>query len=335
MDSYGVLIVDDSAFMRKSVSLMIENHPKFHLVGFARNGLEAIKKNIELCPDVLIMDVEMPEMDGIEAVRTIMSSSPVPIMMLSSKTSENADETIDALKAGAVDFFSKDSLSSEENERQFLYQLSIVAKTSVKKKMSVSSAVKNSCKKSISFVLIGCSTGGPSALNHIIPRFKEDFPVPVVVVQHMPVGFTKSLAEKFDQSSLLRVKEAERGDELLAGSIYIAPAGYQTTIQEVGGKHYLNISKDYSDTLYKPSVDVTILSASKIFKDKMCVAILTGMGEDGKTGCKQVREDGGYVIAESEETCVVYGMPKAVVDANLANEVVPIQLVYDQILNLF
>lgn len=335
MRIYKVLIVDDSAFMRKSISMIIESDDAFEIVGVARNGQEALEKIAELKPDVVTMDVEMPIMDGLTCVKEIMTHVPTPIMMLSSHTKEGDAVTIEALQNGAVDFFYKNELlDNEELEGEFLRKLKIVSTTFVYKKTSESkpSQPLSKVKKNINLVIIGSSTGGPSALTKIITELPKDFPVPIVIVQHMPDGFTKPLAERFDVICELPVKEVERGDELKNGHVYIAPAGYQTTIQKRSGTYYLNVSKDYSaERLYKPSVDVTVLSAVEYFKEDLLVTILTGMGEDGKEGCKEVKKNNGYIIAETEETAVVYGMPKSVIDAGYADEQSPIYQMYDRI----
>lgn len=334
MKTTKVLIVDDSAFMRKSISLIVETDPSFEIVGFARNGQEALEKAKELAPDVITMDVEMPVMDGLTCVKEMMIHNPLPILMLSSLTKEGNETTIEALQNGAVDFFYKDQLLEDENlQEAFLRKLKATSNTYVYKK----EAEKNTIlvtpvhKKDLSLLIIGSSTGGPSALNKIIMALPKDFPLPILIVQHMPDGFTKALAERFNVLCELPVKEVERGDELKNGHVYIAPAGYQTTIQKRNDAYYLNVSKDYSDRLYKPSVDVTILSATEYFQEDLLVTILTGMGEDGKDGCAVVHKNNGYIIAESEETAVVYGMPKSVIDAGYANEQSPIYQVYERI----
>lgn len=345
MNKYKVLIVDDSPFMRKSISMIIESNPLFEVVAMARNGFDALEKLKEYKPDVITMDVEMPEMDGIECVKHIMKINPLPILMLSSLTQDGGSrETIEALQSGAVDFFYKDDLlSNEEKGQELISKLSMVANVKISKinthaniELEIGNAIYESRKDKMELFMIGSSTGGPSALNHIIEALPSDFPVPVVIIQHMPDGFTKLLAEKFDTMCNLHVKEVERGDILEKGTVYIAPAGYQTTIQKNGSKFYLNVSKDYdSEQLYKPSVDVTIASACDYFRDRMAVAILTGMGEDGKKACEIVKKNGGYIVAESEETAVVYGMPKAVIEAGYADEVAPIHNIYRKINKIF
>lgn len=338
MKIYSVLIVDDSAFMRKTISLLLEKDPAFQVVGVARNGVEALQKVEELKPDVITMDVEMPQMDGITCVKHIMEKFPTPILMLSSFTQEGSDSTVEALQSGAVDFYYKDRLLEDDRfEQELLQKLKFVSMTTLKpKSLSISRPIfmqpTPSKSHHVNLLIIGSSTGGPSALTNIITALPKDFPVPVLIVQHMPTGFTKSLAERFNGICQLPVKEVERGDRLQKGHVYIAPAGYQTTFQERDGDYFLNVSKDYSeDSLYKPSVDVSILSACEFFKEDLVVTILTGMGEDGKEGCETVRTQGGYIFAESEQTTVVYGMPKAVIDAGLADEIVPIHQMYDRI----
>lgn len=335
MKTYKVLVVDDSAFMRKSLSMIIDKETTLEVVGMARNGVEALEKIKECQPDVITMDVEMPYMDGLTCVKEIMSTTPIPILMVSTHTTEGNQTTVEALSYGAVDFFHKEDLLEDETiQTHFIYKLKMVASTFVYKKDHSFPAVSASFAsptKSISLVIIGSSTGGPSALSKIIEALPSDFPVPIVIVQHMPDGFTKPLADRFNEICNLHVQEVERGDLLEKGHVYIAPAGYQTTVQERNGSYYLNVSKDYSsEQLYKPSVDVTVLSACRYFKEDLLVTILTGMGEDGTEGCKAVKQNNGYILAESEETAVVYGMPKSVIEAGYANEQAPIYQMFDR-----
>ncbi|EGD52003.1 response regulator receiver modulated CheB methylesterase [Thermoanaerobacter ethanolicus JW 200] len=348
MKKYGVLVVDDSSFMRKYISLIIEKDPQFSVIGIARNGVDAIEKIQRLKPDIVTMDVEMPEMDGITALKEIMKTNPVPIVMLSNYTEEGAETTIKALELGAVDFFLKSELTKEdakeETATEFLNKLKAIAENAkipfkeikiptenIIKSLENKITVRNNL---VDLVIIGCSTGGPIALQSILPFFPNDIRVPIIVLQHMPPGFTKSLAERFDAMCNLHVKEAEDGEILEAGNIYIAPAGFQTLLyKNIDGKITLKI-EDYHDDkiLYKPSVDITLSSAAPIYKDRLLAVILTGMGNDGLEGCKAVKKYNGRVIVEAEESCVVYGMPKAVFEAGLADIQVPLSGIYQQIM---
>ncbi|MBO8159879.1 chemotaxis response regulator protein-glutamate methylesterase [Thermosyntropha sp.] len=348
MQRYGVLVVDDSSFMRKSISLIIEKDPQLFVAGIARDGSEAIEKVQRLKPDIVTMDVEMPEMDGITALGKIMETYPVPVVMLSSYTEEGAEVTIRALEMGAVDFFLKSELFEQEVEQEvldeFLHRLKTIAESAKipprEVKVPGDKGIKSTERKSatkgqlVDLLIIGTSTGGPAALQSILPYFPEDTRVPILVLQHMPPGFTKSLAERFDTFCKLHVKEAEDGDILEAGNIYIAPAGFQTLLAKKNDGNVAIRVEDSMDEkiLYKPSVNITLDSAAPIYKERLLTVILTGMGDDGLNGCRSVRKYNGHIIVEAEESCVVYGMPRAVFEAGLADFQVPLSNIYQQIM---
>lgn len=343
MQQYGILVVDDSSFMRRCISMIIEQDPQFFVIGIARNGLDAIEKVQRLKPDLVTMDVEMPEMDGIEALTKIMELCPVPVVMLSNHTEEGAITTIRALELGAVDFFLKSSIVGDNSNPDKVKQFLEILKTIVEKakvhlpdrnvKIEACS-VDNTNNVETEAIVIGCSTGGPSALQSLLPRFPANFHIPIVVIQHMPEGFTGPLAERFNTICNLRVKEAEDGDILSAGTIYIAPAGYQLFFKRQPDRSViLKLDKHSSvETLYQPSVTVTLLSAAQVFKNRLVSVIMTGMGNDGLVGCEEVKKYNGKVIVEAEETCVVYGMPKVVYEAGLADAQVPLFQIFNQIL---
>lgn len=344
-EKYNVLVVDDSAFMRKTISIIIEENPNFSVIGKARNGIDAIDKIKRLKPDIITLDIEMPELDGLETLQIIMTEFPVPVVMLSN----GAESTLEAFELGAVDFVMKEALIQEKNAEMkidFYERLHTAAKaklpqpiikTEKKQKTMIEAtpAPKQSSQKK-QLIFIGSSTGGPSALQTILTRFPADFDIPIVVVQHMPPGFTKPLAERFNNLCELHVKEAEHNETLQKGTIYIAPAGLQTTLQKLDNDCYtikLKISS-VIETLYKPSVDVTLLSVSHQAKDQLLTVILTGMGDDGLRGCKAVKSHGGTILAESEETCIVYGMPKVVFEAGLVNKQVPLYQIFDSMMDI-
>ncbi|WP_246945138.1 protein-glutamate methylesterase/protein-glutamine glutaminase [Bacillus pinisoli] len=346
-EKYSVLVVDDSAFMRKTISTFIEASEDLYVVGKARNGLDAIEKVRRLKPAIVTLDIEMPELDGLETLNRLMKESPVPVVMLSN----GAESTLEAFELGAVDFVIKETLIKNNNHEtlQDFYTRLIVAanaklplpimKESVKESnitnlTHMRETSKDRDTKSKELIVIGSSTGGPSALQTILTRFPEDFPIPIVVIQHMPPGFTKPLADRFNSLCQLTVKEAEHNEEVLPGHIYIAPAGLQTTLKKNHQNRYvikLKISSNI-ETLYKPSVDVTLLSVAEIAKQHLLTVILTGMGDDGLRGCSLVKKVGGSVLAESEETCVVYGMPKVVFEAGLVDQQSPLPAMYDQMI---
>lgn len=344
MGRYGVLIVDDSAFMRRAISLLFEKDPEFFIVGVARNGLEAIEKIERFKPDVVTLDVEMPEMDGLTALERIMKDHPVAVVMLSTQTGEGAEATLTALQLGAVDFFPKSSLIKDPADPalidDFLMRVKIAAGAKLPARNQAGPAPETAAEPkrkgaaSVDLLMIGCSTGGPSAIQSILPRFPSDFPAAIVVLQHMPPGFTGPLADRFNHLCRLRVKEAEDGDVVMPGIIYVAPAGYQTLFQRTrDGKTALRIVTDESK-LYKPSIDVSLQSASAIYRDRLLAVILTGMGTDGLIGCGEVKRQRGRVIVESEESCIVYGMPKAVYEAGYADRQVPLPQIYQEILSM-
>jgi len=343
MQQYGVLVVDDSSFMRRSISILIEQDPQFFIIGIAKNGIDAISKIQRLKPDIVTMDVEMPEMDGIEALTEIMKNCPVPVIMLSNHTVDGAKTTIKALELGAVDFFLKSSIIGEyanpQAVKQFLASLKAIVENGriPVRKDEQKAEESNNDKQSVTkadILVIGCSTGGPSALQSLLPRFPKNFHIPIVVIQHMPVGFTGPLAERFNTICNLAVKEAVNGDILEAGKIYIAPAGYQIFFhRKPDGSVVIKLDEHSPiETLYTPSVSVALMSAAQVFKNRLVAVIMTGMGNDGLVGCEDVKKYNGKVIVESEETCVVYGMPKVVYEAGLADKQVPLSQIYSQVL---
>ncbi|MFB9325115.1 chemotaxis response regulator protein-glutamate methylesterase [Paenibacillus aurantiacus] len=344
MKQTGVLIVDDSAFMRRAIGLLFESNPGFYVVGIARNGEEAVEKAVRLKPDVITMDIEMPEMDGIAALSQIMKASPCPVVMLSTQTGSGTVASLKALELGAVDFFLKADLlqdpPSPELIRDFLARVKEAATAKLPdESLAVSAPVAivdrsraaRAKTADIELVVIGTSTGGPSALQAILPRFPIDFPAAIIVVQHMPPGFTKPLADRFNTLCPLEVCEAADGDEIRAGRILVAPAGFQTLIVKKPGGRYIVRLEAESDRLYKPSVDVTLSAAAPIFGERMLTAILTGMGNDGLEGAGLVKAHKGHVVVESESSCIVYGMPKVVWEAGLADHQTPLGDMYNLI----
>ena len=358
MQQYGVLVVAASSFMRRCIRIIIEKDPQLFVIGIARNGMEAIEKIQRLKPDIVTMDVEMPEMDGMTALKEIMKICPVPVVMLSNRTDKDPETTFRALELGAADFYLK-SILLEDNVKpeiieEFLERLKAIAEKARRsdneeQKKRIASENMSKILENIlnrpedcietkaglaDLLIIGCSTGGPSALQSILPRFPKDTHVPIVVLQHMPPGFTRPLAERFDTICNLHVKEAEDGDILKAGNIYIAPAGYQTFIEKkTNGSSALKIKDCPSvETVYRPSINVTLKSAAPIYKEKLLSVILTGMGNDGLIGCELVKKYNGRIIVEAEESCIVYGMPKVVYEAGLADVQVPLSDIFNQIM---
>ncbi len=334
-----VLVVDDSAFMRRVVGEAVASQADMELAGVAHNGLDALLKVEQLQPDVVTLDVEMPEMDGLTALRHLMTRYPRPVVMLSSLTSEGAVTTLRALSIGAVDFVAKPSgaisLDFHRVREDLLHKIRIAATARVSSRPALAPPVAPARSATPSpprvvrpaasrttlerLVIIGCSTGGPRALGTLVPGLPRDGSTAYVIVQHMPAGFTRSLAERLDSMSQLTVLEASQGDRLQPDTALVAP-----------GDHHLQVTSEGSIELndgprvhgVRPSVDVALASVAQHFGSRSVVSILTGMGQDGAAGAELVRAAGGFVLAEDESTCVVWGMPRAVVERGVANRVV-------------
>jgi two-component system, chemotaxis family, protein-glutamate methylesterase/glutaminase len=329
-----VMVVDDSAFMRFSISQHLNENPGLQIVGTANDGREALRLIPQLQPDVITLDVEMPHMDGLSTLRQIMKSYPRPVIMFSSLTREGTAETIQALMLGAVDFVAKPD--NRLDIRQVMDEMAAKILSTAKARVRpvalgqaaapISQPAQNSEKpvsvyqKTTPIIFIGSSTGGPSALNEIIPALPFNLPSPVVVVQHMPAGFTRSLSERLNAISPLKVKEAEPGDRLMVGQVLIAPGGFHMTLDETE-----RIALNQKPTVHgvRPAVDVTLTSLIQRFGKSVIAVILTGMGSDGTNAASLLHSEGGYVIAEHESTCVVWGMPRSVVEAGAANAILP------------
>ena len=339
-----VIVIDDSAFMRKSLTLMLESDPEIKIIATARDGSEGIEKILKLKPDIVTLDIDMPGMDGLTALKIIMEQMPVPVLMVSSLTTEGAQATMQAFDLGAVDFISKDLSYVSTNIKNIKIELiekvkqivrSSLIHTRFRMRRLVQSAhhkniqIKPSHKK-VSFedimpdflaVVIGISTGGPQALLKMIPRLPKNFPLGVAIVQHMPPQFTKTLAERMDSISNVVVKEAEKGEHVEPGKVLIAPGGKQMTFRNGNSRIAVEISDEPKDVLYRPSVDIMMTSASAIFKGPLLGVIMTGMGKDGVEGLKLIKSKGGYVISQDEESCIVYGMPRAAVEEGVVDSV--------------
>ncbi|WP_432354988.1 protein-glutamate methylesterase/protein-glutamine glutaminase [Sporosarcina sp. A2] len=349
--SKRVLIADDSAFMRKLISEIISSHPSLEVVGTARNGQEAVEKVRLLKPDVMTLDIEMPILDGLGALQIIMKENPLPVVMLSSTTKEGAENTIRAMEYGAVDFITKPggaiSLNLRDSEKVIINKvvdasqidmmkifprraLSTPAIASVMKKrltpepsrstvtMTEGALTRSAVKK---FMVIGTSTGGPRALQQVLVTLPENIGVPILIVQHMPAGFTKSLADRLDSLCSIKVKEAENGELIEKNTAYIAPGGKHMKVARVGVSYAIRLDdQDLPRMGHRPAVDVLLESVSEFPEIQFVTAIMTGMGSDGLRGMKLLKEQcKTYTIAESEDTAVVYGMPRAIQEAGLAD----------------
>lgn len=354
MAKIKVLVVDDSAFMRKMISDIINSSPELEVIAKARNGKDAISKTKDLQPDVITMDIEMPEMDGLTALKNIMKETPVPVIMLSSLTSQGAEQTLRALQLGAVDFITKPSgqisLDIEQVSDDIIKKVKAVAGTKRNVINLYSSTEIPIPRKSIpvktinsdevlnQLVLIGTSTGGPKALHQVIPRLPARIDAAFLVVQHMPPGFTRSLAERLDSLSEVRVKEAEDGEKVLPGYVYIAPGDYHMMLNVQGTNKakqlYIHLDKSAPRGGLRPAVDVLLESAAEKSWFPMLCVIMTGMGSDGAAGIRKLRERGARIIAEDPSTCIIYGMPKAAIETGMVDKIVPLPDISEEILKM-
>ncbi|MBI5643120.1 MAG: chemotaxis response regulator protein-glutamate methylesterase [Deltaproteobacteria bacterium] len=342
-----VLIVDDSAFMRKVIKQMIETDPEIEVVGSARDGREGVELALSLNPDVITMDLEMPRMNGLEATEIIMDKSPTPIIMVSSLTKEGAKATFEALDKGAADYISKNLTSSSFDMMKIQEELIGKVKAVSRKKNRLfglrsfvprpplPSVKKSFATQKIGFVAIGASTGGPRAIQEVLSHLPGDMTTPFLVAIHMPRAFTGAFAERLNELCKLEVKEAAQGDYVRAGQILLTPGGSQTRIRKRGGIDFcVEINDEPHNSLYKPSVDICMTSVADCYPGRSLGVILTGMGHDGREGMRLIKEKGGKTLAQNEETCTVYGMPKAVVDAGLADKIVPLDHIAAEIVNM-
>ncbi|GAB6038746.1 chemotaxis response regulator protein-glutamate methylesterase [Fundidesulfovibrio butyratiphilus] len=350
----SVVIVDDSAFMRKALSTMLEKDPDIKVVGVGRDGQEGLDLIRKLNPDVITLDIEMPRMDGLTALRHIMMEMPKPVLMVSSLTVEGAEATLKAMELGAVDFIPKqlskvslDIVKIEDDLRAKVKQIAkrrirplSLARTSpaLASKLHASTApsagagaqaskrefVRPSGAVARDVVAIGVSTGGPPAVQKVLSSLPADFPAGIVIAQHMPAAFTGPFAKRLDGVCQLTVKEAQTGDKLLPGMVFIAPGGRHLKIHNRTSKIEIEVADEPREALYKPSANVLVTSVAEGVGRRALGVILTGMGNDGMEGVKVLKQKGGRALAQSDSSCVVYGMPKAIVDAGLADEIVDI-----------
>lgn len=325
-----VLIVDDSAFICYVVGKHLEDDPSIKVVGSAHNGLEALSQITSLKPDVVILDVEMPQMDGLTTLKRIMAECPTPVIMFSVLTKRGARTTVQALLAGAIDFVSKPEAKSDIYGviKNLITQIKTAAGTRLPKLPSaetkpLTAATKlgpERFQKGDSLVVIGASTGGPRALQEVLCGLPANIPAAIVVVQHMPPGFTRSLAQRLHETCPLRVQEAAAGDRLARGLVLLAPGDFHLSFSESG---QVQLDQGPRRHYVRPAVDVTMESAVQYYKSAVIGVILTGMGSDGTEGAKCIKAAGGKVIAEHESTSVVYGMPRSVAEAGWVDQVVP------------
>ncbi len=335
-----VLVVDDSTLVRKIVTDSLESDPQIKVIGHADNGETAVKLVKELDPDVVTMDIEMPVMDGLSALRAIIATNPKPVIMLSVFTQHGAEETFKALEYGAVDFIPKPSSMVSLTLNDIGELLRTKVKSVCQSKVESSDAplrkktvvtvdrkpvVPVEMKGSSSRVVgIGTSTGGPAALMHVFTNIPPGFPSSILVVQHMPEGFTKAFAERLDAMSSLKVKEAQDMDPVLPGCAFVAPGNMHIAIEEKSSRHYVRVFQGEKVSGHRPSIDVLFESMASITGRNTVAVIMTGMGRDGADGITKIKEAGGKTIAQNEETSIVYGMNRVAVEKGGIDDVVPL-----------
>jgi two-component system chemotaxis response regulator CheB len=340
-----LLIVDDSAFVRYALARMAQTDTTIEIVGTARDGIEAIAKIHELKPDVVTMDVEMPRMTGLQALQQIMAEIPTPVIMVSSLTGPGATATVRALELGAVDFFLKSSqanpLGSSAMAEELVSKVKMAAATGKHALTRLSHLTELPARPKHSrtrrpgtprrLVIIASSTGGPRALHQVVPMLPEDLPAAVLIVQHMPAGFTRTLADRLNEISKITVREGENFAELTEGTALLAPGGHHMVI---GSANSIYLNEEPSIFGLRPAADITMFSAAPEFGRNSITAVLTGMGSDGTKGAAALRARGGTVIAQEASTCIVYGMPASIVEAGLADYIIPLQDIAQKITSL-
>ena len=339
-----VLVVDDSAYVRKTLKQILSRSPFLEVVGTARDGDEGLRMVDELEPDVVTVDLIMPGMDGAEFTSRVMAQHPVPVVVVSI-AAESSERVLAALDAGAVDFVQKPTALATAKVFELADEL--IAKVKAAADAPVARFARRSVavgaqperlsaatgRRSVDIVVIGISTGGPQGLKALIPRLAEDFPVPVAIVLHMPVGFTEIYARRLGEESALQVTEARDGDDVRPGSVLLAPAGQHLTFARNGhGDVRAQLDLRPLDTLHRPSVDVLFRSAAAVYGQRVLGVVMTGMGSDGREGSAWIKAAGGKVLTEAEESCVVYGMPRSVVEAGLSDASVTIDRMAEAIL---
>lgn len=346
---FRVLVVDDSSFMRKFINDILTSNRQLEVIGTAVNGREAVQKTIELKPDVITLDIEMPEMDGLEALRLIMRDCPTPVVMLSNQTRVGAEATVRALELGAVDFVAKPSgnisLDLDKIQDELILKVKVAARvyhrvvrynellTADRLMPEVPQIPAGQRPALQKLVAIGTSTGGPKALQTVLPRLPGNIPAGIVIVQHMPKGFTGSLAQRLDEISQVRVKEAEEGEEITAGTAYLAPGDRHLVLKRAGDRIVVSLHDTEPVSGHRPSVDVMMNSTVECGLP-VIGALLTGMGSDGVRGLARIKEKNGVTIAEDQSTCVVWGMPRAAMESNVADRIVPLPDIAGEIYNL-
>lgn len=342
-----VLIVDDSALIRKIIADILEEDREIEVIGTAKNGIEALEKISVFKPDLITLDIEMPIMDGISTLKEIVEKHQIPVIMLSSLTVKGADLTLKALDIGAVDFVTKPknvfSIGSSAEKKKLIEKVKMASKVKINQNILPSRSIDVLEKRRImslkytndpydNIVVIGTSTGGPRALQKIIPKLPYDINASIVVVQHMPAGFTKSLAKRLDLMSQIKVKESEDNEKLKRGHCYIAPGDFHMEVEQTKEGLIIELNQNPRISGLRPSADILMESVSKLHGINKVGVILTGMGSDGAKGISKVKKNGGYTMAQSEESCVVFGMPKSAINTGNIDSIVSLSDIRDVII---
>jgi two-component system chemotaxis response regulator CheB len=343
-----VLVIDDSAFSRRTIIKILEDIKTVEVVGYATNGEEGISKVSSLKPDLVTLDLDMPRMDGFTLLRILTARCSVPVIVISALS--GADKVFKALDLGALDFVakpcsnaSKELLLIREDIRRKVLHLSSFRAGNLKQQLPVKPPIArteptvppSSCsgaEQRTELVAIGASTGGPPALQQLLTAFDRPYPFAVLVSQHMPAGFTRAFADRLNNISPFEIKEAADGDPVLPGRVLIAAGGTNLLVEDLSGTVRARVVPPSADDRYVPSVDAMLTSCAALYRTKMTAVILTGMGNDGSMGIREVKRQGGHVIAESEETAIVYGMPREAAATGVVDRIVPLQRIAREIL---
>lgn len=340
-----VLIVDDSALVRKLLRDIINSDPELEVAGMASNGIEAIRAVTETNPDVVTMDIHMPEMDGITALEFIMRKRPLPVVMLSALAQKGAAPTLRALELGAVDFITKPShfpSAVREVREEIIFKVKTAARARISLLVGKEREIRKTEKRDIrvrgtearKLVVIGASAGGPRALAEIIPMFPKDFPAPIVVVQHMPAQFTRPFAERLNSVGRLTVSEAVDEDPLEPGHVLVAPGGKETiVVRDPSGRGKVQVMDSVNRSGATPRIDTTMITAAEAYGREVIGVLMTGMGSDGVAGMAKIKERDGVTIAQNEETCLVFGMPRVAISKGVVDHVVPLEMIPEKIMD--
>ena len=332
-DPIRVLVIDDSAYSRQTITRMLDSSPLVEVIGWAGDGHEALRRTLELEPDLITLDLEMPRMDGLTFLRLLMAKRPTPVIVVSGRA--RGHDVFQALELGAVDFIAKPSARASDDLRSIeeglirkVHAVRDLRIDNVQERISSTPQIvtvpNQPADEHVPIVVIGSSTGGPAALMQTLSAFADVPPCAFLVAQHMPAGFTRGFADRLDRMTPFSVREATDGEAPESGCVLIAPGGSHLELEAVDSRVLTRLCPDASSARYVPSVDRLFASAAKNVGANVLAIVLTGMGDDGKAGARQVKEAGGRVVAESEETAVIYGMPKQVINAGLADRVLPL-----------